>query len=629
MAKIAADLALKISASTAELKKGLETANQNINSFKNQTQNSLKDIHSAIEGIASKFTMAFAGIGAAVGTVVGVVKSFKEIIESNMEVADAWKAQTEGIGNAWNYVKNAISRLDFTDLITNINNAYEAGLKYAEVLDLLEHRERSYDIAVANSAEDLARLKHTYLTSKDSDVKKDALIESEKILTDLALQNQKNKKFALEESIKKVTDTQHIAERTLLDFIEFQGTYEQKFKLAEEYLKKFNELSKTERGTTSQGTFGPTTTYESGYEEKTKRLKEELKAYPAEIANIAEFLPKINEKIIKLITGNLIAFKNANAAVIEDSNVLEKKWAILDRKEDAAVIKQEKQIEIQKGSITDLTKKYDDLQKLMNATTDKDLLQKYIQESADLTNKIQDANNKLQYLKDLVSGTFAAKIIDTPSTEEKKEGITKMGKTAKGISPEIDLEGLKKAEKQEKIVAKTNLELANAVDIASESYKNLGSNIASIGDALHNTTGSWIKFIGNVLSAIPILISNFKALINIQRTQAISGAVSSASDTPFPFNLIAIGISIAATLAGLATSVPKMARGGLAYGNTLTQVGEYSGIRTNPEVIAPLDKLKSILNIQNQGNMQEVRFRIDGYELVGILNKQSKKIKVL
>ena len=40
--------------------------------------------------------------------------------------------------------------------------------------------------------------------------------------------------------------------------------------------------------------------------------------------------------------------------------------------------------------------------------------------------------------------------------------------------------------------------------------------------------------------------------------------------------------------------IPKLASGGLAYGPTLAMVGEYAGAQSNPEVIAPLDKLQGM-----------------------------------
>lgn len=43
------------------------------------------------------------------------------------------------------------------------------------------------------------------------------------------------------------------------------------------------------------------------------------------------------------------------------------------------------------------------------------------------------------------------------------------------------------------------------------------------------------------------------------------------------------------------SKVGAFADGGIAYGDTLARVGEYAGVKNNPEVIAPLDKLKGML----------------------------------
>ena len=42
--------------------------------------------------------------------------------------------------------------------------------------------------------------------------------------------------------------------------------------------------------------------------------------------------------------------------------------------------------------------------------------------------------------------------------------------------------------------------------------------------------------------------------------------------------------------------IPKFADGGMVYGTTLGIMGEYAGARSNPEVIAPLDRLQAILH---------------------------------
>lgn len=101
---------------------------------------------------------------------------------------------------------------------------------------------------------------------------------------------------------------------------------------------------------------------------------------------------------------------------------------------------------------------------------------------------------------------------------------------------------------------------------------------------------------------------------------AATGAASAMASIPYVGPILAIA-AVAAVLASLA-SLPKFADGGLVYGPTLGLMGEYSGASSNPEVIAPLNKLRALIG-EGGGGKSEVKFRIEGRELVGILNKQN------
>ena len=70
--------------------------------------------------------------------------------------------------------------------------------------------------------------------------------------------------------------------------------------------------------------------------------------------------------------------------------------------------------------------------------------------------------------------------------------------------------------------------------------------------------------------------------------------------------------------------VPSFADGGLIYGETLARVGEYPGAASNPEVIAPLNKLKGLIGDGGVGG-GTVRFIIEDDMLVGILDHYNKK----
>ena len=90
-------------------------------------------------------------------------------------------------------------------------------------------------------------------------------------------------------------------------------------------------------------------------------------------------------------------------------------------------------------------------------------------------------------------------------------------------------------------------------------------------------------------------------------------------------------IALGTVLTGLATRVQSggfsaFADGGIVSGPTMGLVGEYPGARSNPEVIAPLDKLKNIIG--NNGGNSNVNvtgeFRINGQDLVVLLQKAEK-----
>lgn len=115
------------------------------------------------------------------------------------------------------------------------------------------------------------------------------------------------------------------------------------------------------------------------------------------------------------------------------------------------------------------------------------------------------------------------------------------------------------------------------------------------------------------ISIMQAIIGTALAVVNALQTQ------------PFlPMGPIMAAVAGAAGAAQIALIASQpLAKGGIAYGEALATVGEYPGARMNPEVIAPLDKLKKLIGSTNE--MGEVRFVIEQNQLVGILNKAQYK----
>ena len=105
--------------------------------------------------------------------------------------------------------------------------------------------------------------------------------------------------------------------------------------------------------------------------------------------------------------------------------------------------------------------------------------------------------------------------------------------------------------------------------------------------------------------------------------QKAAAATIFAAHAAIPFAGIGIAEGQVALMVGTLAALPKFADGGIAYGPTVGLFGEYAGASHNPEVVAPLDRLRSLIAPQ-QGGGGQVEFRIEGRHLVGILNKESR-----
>lgn len=116
---------------------------------------------------------------------------------------------------------------------------------------------------------------------------------------------------------------------------------------------------------------------------------------------------------------------------------------------------------------------------------------------------------------------------------------------------------------------------------------------------------------------------------NVETTSNVAAAASGAlaAHSGIPFVGIALGLAAVAAIIAAMASLPKFAKGGIVSGPTLAMVGEYAGAKGNPEVIAPLDKLRGMLAQPASMDFGKVEFEIKGRTLVGILNKENNITK--
>jgi len=125
-----------------------------------------------------------------------------------------------------------------------------------------------------------------------------------------------------------------------------------------------------------------------------------------------------------------------------------------------------------------------------------------------------------------------------------------------------------------------------------------------------------------VIAAIPVVAAN-KAVTASYMELASAMYFAAHASIPFAGFGIATGFINAAIAMVQGIGLMPFAKGGVVSGPTFALVGEYAGASNNPEVIAPLDKLRSMIQPAGGMDLSKVEFEIKGRTLVGILAKEN------
>ena len=173
------------------------------------------------------------------------------------------------------------------------------------------------------------------------------------------------------------------------------------------------------------------------------------------------------------------------------------------------------------------------------------------------------------------------------------------------------------------------------IKLLQDSFAALNAGIKNIIDTtLNDLANSLGTEIGNALSGAGFSLRSFigplaDALGQVGKlaiqTGITAAGIKLALKPPInPAVAIAGGIALVAlsSLVKNKLSAPALAEGGLATGPTMALVGDNRNARVDPEVIAPLSKLKSMMGDMGIGGTLETR--ISGNDLIILLNRSQK-----
>lgn len=163
----------------------------------------------------------------------------------------------------------------------------------------------------------------------------------------------------------------------------------------------------------------------------------------------------------------------------------------------------------------------------------------------------------------------------------------------------------------------------------TEATNMMSINFESMAMSIGNALAAVVTNGGSAFQALGQLILGTLGDLLVQMGTAAIAAAEISKTFAIPIVGVAAGIAaiaIGTMLKGLSSKVQSggfaaFANGGIVSTPTLGLVGEYAGARQNPEVIAPLDRLKSLIGDRGGNVNVSGEFRLQGQDLVVALER--------
>ena len=171
---------------------------------------------------------------------------------------------------------------------------------------------------------------------------------------------------------------------------------------------------------------------------------------------------------------------------------------------------------------------------------------------------------------------------------------------------------------------KTIVGIINMLSTATTAHATAkAAESAAIGVATGAQTAEAVAAEATALAQVPVIAANKLATASYMELAAAAYFAAHAY-IPFAGFGIASGFVAAATAMVQAIGVMPFADGGIVSGPTVGLIGEYAGASNNPEVVAPLDKLRGMLNPVGEPVIIGGTLRASGREIICVLANETR-----
>lgn len=238
-----------------------------------------------------------AKLGGAFALTTIAVKAFQGIVKSTQTVQDKFASAQLQAKEATESFFRSISEGDWTNLITRMDEAIEAGSEYFKIIDRLTDLQRSLNVQEAESQKKLAELRLAYMNQTlSTEARTAAAKEYIKIQQDLATKSKQYASEELDALLNKLSITNRVDKERLIGFVREYENWDTLISQGEEYNKALEDQEFWFKQI-GRGAYGAS----QKYDEASAKLAElgENGKQAGEIALILDRLPRSKWMLLK------------------------------------------------------------------------------------------------------------------------------------------------------------------------------------------------------------------------------------------------------------------------------------------------------------------------------------------
>jgi hypothetical protein len=593
--KLLLDLAMKLSADTAELRRNVEQGKQSLQTMEQRSQS-----------MGATITKSFATITAAYYGVRGAINQFQDLLNSTMTGADQLRRVQDGLAGSLQQMYRSVSLGGFDGMITDMERAYQAAVKYSDALDELSKKQLAVSLDDVALAADIFRLDQIiYDDDQGGERIMAALKEKERLYVEHYAEVQRlaeENKAALYEKVQ--SDLGNVDDSLVQQGFEYvinYNQYDEAREAAQEYFDIMNQIASVEN-TRSQtrassgsmmrnaddGTGTNAASQIQRYQARAEQVFSDLEGmarFIVENANIVEVITPINQDII-----------DAEKQILQTATTLEQNIAKITREERRLKRRFRVDAEIVPGEVTADETEFD---QSIDTALDGINSDQFRQIQVDTAINLRDWENALLTLDTL------------------QDKMKQLNTLRDGMAP--DDEGYRMINEELSVLQSRIAEIKSGTDTGDQSDLLPVDNITTAAQEAQNSmmemesitqsaTASIVDAFFNMADGVDVSVGSIiKSILRMTIMQFISQGIGAL------FNPVAAGANMLQGVSPVGQqssflpqnfSVPGMADGGIFYGPQVVQVAEYSGAQYDPEIIGRASQIRQILGFGNQGNQQ-------------------------